>query len=97
MNTREKVLAGAVAGIIVLFGGVFGLKALWTKPIKEVDRKIAATREKLDKLRVERRAYFDAEEAVKKYTQHAFADQVDQASAKSGEIRARKPCCMLCV
>lgn len=86
MSTREKILAGVVVGVVVLFGGVFGLKAVWNKPIKDVDRKIAATREKLEKLKAERRAYFEAEDAVKKYTQHAFADQVDQASAKSGEM-----------
>ena len=86
MNTREKILAGAIAGIILLFGGVFGLKALWSKPIKAVDRQIAGTREKLEKVRAERRAYFEAEDAVKKFTQHAFADEVDQASAKSGEM-----------
>ena len=86
MNKREKILLVAVVGIVVVFGGGFALRTIWQKPIKEADRKIAGTRDKLEKLRVERRAYFEAEDVVKRFTQRAFADQVDQASAKSGEM-----------
>ena len=86
MNPREKILAIAVGGIVVVFAGGFGLKALWAKPLKEIDKKTAVLREKLDKLKAERRAYFEAEDLVKRYTQRMFADEVDQASAKSGEL-----------
>ena len=86
MNKREKILAILVGGIVVVFAGGFGLRAIWMKPLKELDRKTSALREKLDKVRAERRAYFAAEDAVKKYTQREFSDEIDQASAKSGEM-----------
>ena len=89
MNPREKILAIAVGGIVVVFAGGFGLKALWTKPLKEIDKKTAVLREKLDELKAERRTYFEAEDLVKRYTQRMFADEVDQASAKSGELLTR--------
>jgi hypothetical protein len=86
MNPREKILLWAVVSVVIIGGGGFGLRTVWQKPIKEADRKIADARAKLDKLRAERRAYFEAEDLVKRFTQRAFADQVDQASAKSGEM-----------
>ena len=86
MNRREKILLWAIVTIVVVFGGGFALRTIWQKPIKEADRKVSDARAKLDKLRAERRAYFQAEDLVKQFTQRAFADQVDQASAKSGEM-----------
>jgi hypothetical protein len=86
MSKREKILAVLVGGIVVVFGGGFGLRAIWMKPIKEMDRKTAGLREKLDKVRAERRAFFAAEDAVKKYGQRAYSDELDKASAKSGEM-----------
>jgi len=86
MSQREKILAVLVGGIIVIFGGGFGLRAIWMKPLKELDRKTSGLREKLDKVRAERRAFFAAEDAVKKNEQRAFSDELDQASAKSGEM-----------
>lgn len=86
MNKREKILAVLVGGIVVVFAGGFGLRAIWMKPLKELDRKTAALRDKLDKVRAERRAFFAAEDAVKKDAQRAFSDELEQASAKSGEM-----------
>ena len=86
MNRREKILLILICTIIVVFGGGFGLRAIWMKPLKALDRKTAALRERLDKVRAERRAFFAAEDTVKKFAQRAFSDELDQASAKSGEM-----------
>src|SRR5687767_14481009 len=86
MNKREKILAALVGGIVLVFAGGFGLRAIWMKPLKEMDRKTAALRDKMDKVRAERRAFFAAEDAVRNYAQRAFSDELDKASAKSGEI-----------
>jgi hypothetical protein len=86
MNAREKILAVLVGGIVVVCAAGFGLRAIWMKPLKELDRKTSALREKLDKVRAERRAYFAAEDGVKRFAQRAFSDEIDQASAKSGEM-----------
>ncbi|HKQ39334.1 MAG TPA: hypothetical protein VJ063_14745 [Verrucomicrobiae bacterium] len=86
MSKREKIMAALVGGLVLVFAGGFGLRAIWMKPLKELDRKTSALREKLDKVRGERRAFFAAEDAVKKFEQRAFSDELDQASAKSGEM-----------
>ena len=86
MNKREKILALLVGGIVVVFAGGFGLRSIWMKPLKEMDRKTSGLRERLDKVRAERRAFFAAEDAVKNYTQRAFSDELETASAKSGEM-----------
>lgn len=86
MNRREKLLALSIGATVLLFGSAYGLRALLTKPLKEIDKKTAALREKLGKIAAERNAYFTAEKQVKHYAQLAFSDQVDQASAKSGEM-----------
>ncbi len=90
MNQREKILAASVGGIIVLFVGVFGLKAALTKPLQKIDKQTAVLRQKLDKIKAERRAYFTAEDAVKHQAERTFSDQVDQASAKSGEMLTKQ-------
>ncbi|MBM3834912.1 MAG: hypothetical protein FJ403_16885 [Verrucomicrobia bacterium] len=86
MNQREKLLAASVGAIVLMFAGVFGARAVFLKPLREMDKKTAALREKLEKVKSERRAYFDAEDTVKNYAQRAFSDDLDQASAKSGEM-----------
>src|SRR5688572_1792346 len=86
MSKREKILAILIGTIVVVFAGGFGVRAIWMKPLKELDRKTAALREKLERVRGEKRAYFAAEDKVKDFTQRAFSDEVDQASAKSGEM-----------
>jgi len=86
MNARERTMALLVGGILGLAVLFFGGKAILVKPLTELDKKAAGLREKLDKIKAERRAYFTAETLIKKNAQHAFGDQVDQASAKSGEF-----------
>jgi hypothetical protein len=90
MNRREKIMALIVGAVVLLFAGIFGVKALLVRPLAEIDKKTAVLREKLDKIKAERRAYFTAEDAVKQLAQRAFSDQVDQASAKSGEILTKQ-------
>jgi hypothetical protein len=86
MNQREKILAIAVGGLggLLLLG--FGVRAFIVKPLREIDKRAAVIREKIGKLNAERRAFFDAEERMKAHTLRTFADTVDQASAKSGEM-----------
>src|ERR1043166_5656336 len=86
MNTREKILAAAVAGVAGLFVFGFGLRALIVSPLKAIDKRTLALREKLDKINSDRRAYFTAEDRIKDHALRAFADTIDQASARSGEM-----------
>ncbi len=86
MNRREKILAAAVGGCIGLFVVGFGLRAIILQPVRLIERNTANLREKLDKIKSQRRAFFAAEEQIKAYTARTFADTVDQASAKSGEM-----------
>ncbi|HXG48315.1 MAG TPA: hypothetical protein VNO52_11875 [Methylomirabilota bacterium] len=89
MNRRERLLLVAVGGLVGVFVVGFGLRAAITKPLKEIDRRISATRAKLDQIRAERRRYFAAEDQVKALALRTFADTVDQASARSGEMLTR--------
>ena len=89
MNAREKKLAGAVGGLLGVFVIGFALYVLINKPLKEIDKRTAVFREKLDKVKAEKRAYFSAEDQVKDMTLRTFADTLDQASAKSGELLTR--------
>ena len=86
MNRREKVLAGCIGGLIGVFAIGFGVRGLILAPIKKIDRDAAVVRDKLDKLAKDRRAFFDAEDRMKSWALTTFADTVDQASAKSGEM-----------
>lgn len=90
MNRREKLLALIVGGFATLFVLGFGVRAVLVKPLKAIDKKTAALREKLATIQKERQAYFVAEDQVKKFAQRAFDDSVDEASAKSGEMLTRK-------
>lgn len=89
MNQREKLLTGLVGGIAFLFV-VFGFRWVFLSPLKEVDKKIALVRERLGKIQAERRNYFAAEDRLKQITRTSFADTVDQASARSGEMLTRQ-------
>lgn len=86
MNQREKVLASLVLGTAVLFGGGLGIRAFISKPLTDLDKKILAARERLEKINTERRNYFAAEDRLKAHTKLAYADSVDEASALSGEV-----------
>jgi hypothetical protein len=90
MKRREKILAGIVLGIVGVFILGLGLRSFLLKPIKEIDKQTALIREKIEKINQERREYFDAEESLKKITQRTFATDLNQASARSGEIITRE-------
>lgn len=90
MTRREKLLAAAVGGILAVVAGGFGVRTFMVKPLKEMDRKTAALRGKLDKVKAERRAYFADEERMKAVAQRMFSDDLDQASARSGETLTRQ-------
>jgi hypothetical protein len=86
MNRREKTLAILIAAILALLLIVVAVRYAIVLPLRQVDKKTAGFREKIAKIKAERLAFFDAEEQVKRWTQHSFAESVDQASAKSGEM-----------
>jgi hypothetical protein len=86
MNRREKILASAVGGLVAVFALGFGVRGFVVKPLKEIDKRIAGSRDRLGKIQSERRAYFAAEDQMKAATLRTFADTEDQASAKSGEL-----------
>jgi hypothetical protein len=90
MNARERRLVLIIGSILVLFLAVAGLRSFFLKPLREIDKRTAVLKDKLQKVNAERRAYFAAEDTVKDFAKRAFADQIDQASAKSGEILTRQ-------
>jgi hypothetical protein len=70
--------------------GTVGVRSFLMKPLREVDKTTANLREKLAKVKKEQRAYFAAEEVVKGHALKTFAEKVDQASAKSGEMLTKQ-------
>ena len=86
MNSREKILAGTVGGIIGVLVIGLALRAVVVLPLREMDKKTASLRDRLDKVKAERRAFFQADDAVKKSTQRTFSTEIDQASALSAEM-----------
>ena len=90
MNAREKKLAMAVGAVLGLLVAGFGVKAAIMQPLKKIDKQQIVYREKLAKLKSERRAYFAAEDSLKQIARRTFADQASQASASSGEMLTRQ-------
>lgn len=90
MNAREKRLVLIVGVLAALFVAFFGIKAVFTKPLRAIDKKTALLRDRLAKVKTEQRAYFSAEEYLKRQAQRAFADQIGPASAKSGEMLTKQ-------
>ena len=90
MNRREKILVLAVGGMVVLGLLIFGLRVIVLGPLRELDKRTAVVRDKLAKIQADRRACFAAEDRLKAITLRTYADTVDQASAKSGEILTRQ-------
>lgn len=90
MNAREKTLAVIVLGTAALFGGALGIRAFIMKPLTDLDKRIVAARERLTKIETERRNFFTAEDRLKSLTKLAFADTVDEASARSGEALTKQ-------
>lgn len=90
MNAREKKLVLIVGSIVALFVAVFATKAMFMKPLRDIDKKTVLLREKLEKIKGERRAYFAAEDVLKGFAKRTFSDQLSQASAISGEILTKQ-------
>jgi hypothetical protein len=90
MKAREKKLALAAGGLVGVVVLGFGVRSVLLQPLREIDRRIAANHEKLEKVQAERRAYFAAEERMKAHALRGFADNIDQASARSGEMLTRQ-------
>lgn len=86
MKKREKILAGVVLGFVGLFVLGFGVKGFFVKPLRDIDKQVVLLRERIGKINNERREYFDAEDALKKITQRTFATDLNEASARSGEM-----------
>ncbi len=90
MNRREKVLATAVASIVGVFVLGFGIKGFFMKPLQAIDKQTAALREKLSRIETERREFFAAEDALKGITQKTFSTDLNEASARSGEMMTKQ-------
>jgi hypothetical protein len=86
MTPREKMLAAAVGGVAGLLVLGWAGRAVMMKPVRDLDRKISTKREQVDKIKAERRAFFVAEDQMKAFMQRTFDENVDAASAKSGEM-----------
>jgi hypothetical protein len=89
VNPREKKLLvafGSVAALLVLG---LGLRAVFMRPLKELDKQIGNLGRELTKIASERRNYFAEEDRLKNFTAHTFSDDVDKASAKSSEMLTR--------
>ncbi len=90
MNSREKLLASVISSLLGIFVFGFGIRALIVQPLRDVDKRTAVVREKIEKIKTERRNYFAAEDRLKTIAATTFADSVDEASAKSGEALTKK-------
>ncbi|KAB2664591.1 MAG: hypothetical protein DVB31_09860 [Verrucomicrobia bacterium] len=90
MNAREKLLAGIVGGVVGLALLAFGVRAIVIAPLRDLDKRIGVAREKIGKIQTQRRAYFAAEERLGEVVRRTFADTVDEAGARSGEMLTRQ-------
>lgn len=90
MKPREKLLIAVVAGFALLLGGGLGLRAFIARPLSEMDKKISAARARLEKAETERRNFFNAEDRLKASALLTFADTIDEASARSGELLTKQ-------
>jgi hypothetical protein len=90
MNAREKLLAGVIGGVVGLLAVGLGIRSLISQPLQDLDKRIAVAREKVGKITADRRAYFQAEDQLKALTLRTFADSLDEASARSGEMLTRQ-------
>jgi hypothetical protein len=90
MNAREKILASAVGGLVGIFVIGFCLRAAILKPLSDIDKRIKASKEKVEKIANEKRQFFAAEDRMKQAGLKTFGDTIDQASATSGEILTKR-------
>ena len=90
MKQREKILAGVVLGFVGLFILGFAVRGFFLKPLKKIDQETALLRERLAKINVERKEFFAAEDILKGVAQRTFGTDINQASARSGEMITRQ-------
>jgi hypothetical protein len=90
MNKREKILVTIVGSIVAVFVIGFGVRAALIKPLKEIDKRIKASQEKVNKIANEKRQFFATEDRMKQVALRTFGDTIDQASATSGEILTKR-------
>jgi hypothetical protein len=86
MNRRERILLISVSSVAVLILLGVVIHYAIALPLKRLDKQIAATRTEIAAVATERRNYFADEERVKGFARQAFSDDIDKASAKSGQI-----------
>ena len=89
MKRSEKILASALGGVLLLFGVFFVVRSVVLRPVSDLRKQAAATREATTKIHAERRAFFNAEDKLRALALRTFADSIDEASAKSGETLTR--------
>ena len=90
MNQREKIMAVAVGCLAGLFALIFGARLMFIKPLRDLDTRTAALRDKLARIQDERRASFAAEDRLKAIAKKTFAETVETASAVSAELLTRQ-------
>lgn len=90
MNKREKLLVAIVGSLLAVLLVGFGVRAALIKPLKEIDSRIKASQEKVNKIANEKRQFFATEERMKQIALKTFGDTIDQASATSGEILTKR-------
>ena len=90
MNKREKILLTIVGSIVAVFVVGFGLRAAIIKPLKEIDSRIKASQEKVNRVAKEKQQFFATEDRMKEIALKTFGETVDEASATSGEILTRR-------
>jgi hypothetical protein len=90
MNKREKILVTIVGSIVAVVVVGFGVRGALIKPLKEIDSRIKASQEKVNKIANEKRQFFATEDRMKQIALKTFGDTIDQASATSGEILTKR-------
>jgi len=90
MNAREKILASGIGGLIAIFVIGFGVRATILKPLGDIDKRIKASKEKLESVTNKKRQFFATEDRMKQVALRTFGDTIDQASATSGEILTKR-------
>ena len=86
MKQREKILALVVGSLAFLFAGYFAAHYIFIKPLQTLERQTALLRDKLRQIQDERRAFFVAEDYVKRSAQSAFGTNADVATAQAGKM-----------
>lgn len=89
MNRREIILAGTIGGLVALLLIGWSIRSLFLVPLRDLDRRAADLREKLNKIQTERRNFFAAEDRLKALAPRTFSDAPDPAIARSGEMLTR--------